>query len=355
MILGLVAASTMANATFAKGMAMVALGILLGCIGSDPATGMRRMTFNILPMADGVQIVALAMGLFGVPEVVYSIGKIRPEDVRTNKITFRSMVPTRDDWRRSWLPILRGTGLGSFFGVLPGTGPAIASFVGYALEKRLAKDPSRFGNGAIEGIASPEAANNAADQTAFIPTLMLGIPGSAAMAIMIGALMIQGISPGPNFIAQQPALFWGLVMSFWIGNLLLLLLNIPLIGIWVRLLQVPFHLLYPAIVLFICIGVYSVSSSSFDVWMVVGLGAMGIAMRMVGLPAAPLLLGFVLGPMMEEHFRRALMFSRGDLTTFFTSPLSGVIMLVTIVILLWSTFGHVRSRIRKRLPTPSEA
>jgi TctA family transporter len=287
--------------------------------------------------------------------VVYSIGKLRPEDVRTNKITFRSMVPTRDDWRRSWMPILRGTGLGSFFGILPGTGPAIASFVSYAVEKRVAKDPSRFGKGAIEGIASPEAANNAADQTAFIPTLMLGIPGSAAMAIMIGALMIQGISPGPNFITTQPALFWGLVMSFWIGNLLLVLLNIPLIGIWVRLLQVPFHFLYPAIVLFVCIGVYSVSSSSFDVWMVVGIGAFGIVMRMVNLPAAPLLLGFVLGPMMEEHFRRALMFSRGNLTTFFTSPLSCVIMMITGLIIVWGLFGHWRGRMRRRMAQAGEA
>ena len=355
MILGLVAASTMADASFAKGMAMVFLGLLLGCVGSDPAIGLRRMTFNVLPLADGIQIVALAMGLFGVPEVVYSIGKLRPEDVRTNKITFRSMVPTRDDWRRSWIPILRGTGLGSFFGILPGTGPAIASFVSYAVEKRVAKDPSRFGKGAIEGIASPEAANNAADQTAFIPTLMLGIPGSAAMAIMIGALMIQGISPGPNFITTQPALFWGLVMSFWIGNLLLVLLNIPLIGIWVRLLQVPFHFLYPAIVLFVCIGVYSVSSSSFDVWMVVGIGAFGIIMRMVNLPAAPLLLGFVLGPMMEEHFRRALMFSRGNLTTFFTSPLSCVIMMITGLIIVWGLFGHWRGRMRRRMAQAGEA
>lgn len=297
----------------------------------------------------------MAMGLFGIPEVVYTIGKLLSKDVRTHRVTFRSMIPTREDWLRSWMPILRGTGIGSFFGILPGTGPTIAAFVSYAIEKRFAKDPSRFGKGAIEGIASPEAANNAADQTAFIPTLMLGIPGSAAMAIMIGALMVQGISPGPNFIAAQPALFWGLVMSFWIGNLLLVLLNIPLIGIWIRLLQVPFHLLYPAIVLFVCIGVYSVHSSSFDVWMVVGLGALGIIMRTAKLPAAPLLLGFVLGPMMEEHFRRSLMFSRGDLTTFFTSPLSSIIMMISGLIIIWSLFGNWRGRARRRLEQANKA
>ncbi len=344
MVLGLVAASSMSNGPIVKGLAMVVLGILLGTVGTDLATGVRRMTFGMLPLADGISLVALAMGLFGITEVVSSIGRVTGKMLDPKSITFRSMLPTRDDWRRSWAPILRGSGLGSFFGTLPGTGPAIASFVAYAAEKKVARDPSRFGNGAIEGIAAPESANNAADQTAFIPTLMLGIPGSPAMAIMIGALMIQGVSPGPKFMVEQPSLFWGLIMSFWIGNLMLLILNIPLIGLWVRLLTVPFHWLYPAIVLFVCIGVYSVSNSAFDVWMVVAMGALGILMRAVDLPPAPLLLGFVLGPMMEEHFRRALMFSRGDATVFFTSPISGVVMAITAAILGWGMIGMWRNR-----------
>jgi TctA family transporter len=354
MLLGLVAASGMSGGDISKGLAMVSLGVLMGCVGSDPATGLQRMTFGSLDLADGIGLATLAMGVFGIAEVVYSVGKVVSNDPNTRRITFRSMVPTADDWRRSWAPILRGTGIGSFFGALPGTGPAIAAFVAYAVERRVSREPERFGKGAIEGVASPESANNAADQTAFIPTLMLGIPGSAPMAIMIGALMIQGIAPGPNFITNRPELFWGLVMSFWIGNLLLLILNIPLIGLWVRLLNVPFRWLYPSIVLFTCVGVFSVNSSTFDVWMVAALGFLGVIMRLTSLPPAPLLLGFVLGPMMEEHFRRTLIISRGDLSVFFTSPISGTIMALTATILAWSLFGVWRARGRMRLAIEEE-
>jgi TctA family transporter len=284
------------------------------------------------------------MGLFGIAEIIASVRMMGAARVDHKTVTYRSMIPTRDDVKRSVLPILRGTGIGSFFGALPGTGPAIAAFISYAVEKRLARDPERFGRGAIEGVASPESANNAADQTAFIPTLMLGIPGSAAMAIMIAAMMIQGIAPGPTIMTAQPELFWGLVMSFWIGNLMLLIMSVPLVGIWVRLLSIPFKWLYPAVLLFICIGVFSVNNSTFDIWMVVLLGGIGYLMRLADLPAAPLLLGFVLGPMMEEHFRRALMFSRGDFMTFLTRPISGTIFALTLAILVWGLVQTLRSR-----------
>lgn len=224
--------------------------------------------------------------------------------------------------------------IGSFFGTLPGTGPSIAAFMAYAIERRVAKQPERFGKGAIEGIMAPEAANNAADQTSFIPTLALGIPGSATMALMLGALMIHGIAPGPQLMTEQPSLFWGLVMSFWIGNVLLVILNVPLIGLWVRLLMVPYTLLFPAVLMFICIGTFSVNNSYFDVLLVVLFGAIGYGMRVLGFPAAPLLLGFVLGPMMEEHFRRAMLLSRGDFTTFIDRPISATVLGLTVFVLL---------------------
>jgi TctA family transporter len=344
MVLGLVAASTISSGSAVKAMAMVVLGLLLGTVGTDLATGVRRLTFGVPALADGISLVALAMGLFGIAEIIASVRIMGSARVDHRSVTYRSMIPTRDDVRRSTLPILRGTGIGAFFGALPGTGPAIAAFISYAVEKRLARDPERFGRGAIEGVASPESANNAADQTAFIPTLMLGIPGSAAMAIMIAAMMIQGIAPGPTIMTAQPELFWGLVMSFWIGNLMLLIMSVPLVGIWVRLLTIPFNWLYPAVLLFICVGVFSVNNSTFDIWMVVVLGGFGYLMRVADLPAAPLLLGFVLGPMMEEHFRRALMFSRGDYMTFLNRPISGTIFALTLAILAWGAVQALRAR-----------
>ena len=338
MLLGLVAAASMSTGSMVKGLAMVTFGVLLGTVGTDLSTGAYRFVFGVPKLADGIDIAALAMGLFGVAEIIVSVRPAGEVTVNARGITLRSMWPTREDLRRSAWPTLRGSAIGAFFGTLPGTGPAIATFFAYAAEKRVARDPSRFGRGAIEGVASPEAANNAAVQTAFIPTLMLGIPGSAAMAIMIAMLMIQGIAPGPTIMTQAPTLFWGLVMSFWIGNLILFAMSAPLIGIWVRLLTIPFALLYPAILMFICIGVYSVDNSVFDVWMVVVIGAFGWLARLSGLPAAPMLLGFVLGPMMEEHFRRALMLSRGDLTTFVTRPISGTVIGFIVAVVLLSAW-----------------
>jgi TctA family transporter len=335
MLLGLVAASNISQGSMIKGLIMVCLGVLFGIVGSDIYTGTRRYDFGIIDLADGINLIALAMGLFGVSEVISSIGKVDAKDVDPKSVRFSAMKPTRDDVRRSWFPMIRGSAIGSFFGTLPGTGPSIAAFMAYAIEKRVAKDPDRLGKGAIEGIMAPESANNAADQTSFIPTLALGIPGSATMALMLGALMIHGIAPGPQLMTEQPSLFWGLVMSFWIGNLLLLVLNIPLIGLWVRLLMVPYQWLFPAVLMFICIGTYSVNNSAFDVLLVALFGGLGYSMRLLGFPLAPMLLGFVLGPMMEEHFRRAMLLGRGEITTFIDRPISATILAITAIVLLW--------------------
>jgi len=342
MVLGLIAASAITTTAPIKGIAMVVFGLLLGCVGSDLETGVARFAFDIPELYDGIQLTVIAMGLFGVSEVVASIEGIRGARVDAKSITLRSMIPTSDDWRRSWMPILRGTLGGSFFGALPGTGGVIASFMAYALEKKISKEPERFGHGAIEGVVAPESANNAADQTAFIPTLTLGIPGNVIMALMIGALTIHGIVPGPQFMVQHPDMFWGLVMSFWIGNLILVILNIPLIGLWIRVLAVPYHLMYPAIIMFVCMGVYSVNNSHFDVIMVMIVGALGYSMRYLDLPAAPLILGFVLGPLMEENLRRALLIGRGDFAVLFNRPISGTIMAMAIALLLWAIYENYR-------------
>jgi len=260
----------------------------------------------------------------------------------------REMIPTRDDIRRSIGPMLRGAGIGSFFGILPGTGGLIASFMAYAVEKRVSRTPERFGHGAIEGVVAPEAANNAADQTAFIPTMTLGIPGSPVMAIMLSVLIIHNLVPGPKLMVEHADLFWGLIMSFWIGNLMLLVLNIPLIGLWVKVLAVPYHLLYPAIIMFVCIGVFSVQNAAFDVWLVVVFGFLGYFMRVLDFPAAPLLLGLVLGPIMEEQFRRAMILSHGDLATFIYHPISGTILGITAALLMFPIFDMIRRSYRRQ-------
>ena len=348
MLLGLVAASTISDSPPAKGYTMVVLGLLLGTVGIDLHSGVPRFQFGMLELSDGIELAALAMGLFGVPEVIASLRQGDRQLIEGARPTMRSMLPTRQEWRRSWGPIFRGTGIGMFFGTLPGVGPTISSFMAYAVEKRISKDPSRFGKGAIEGIAAPEAANNAGDQTSFIPTMTLGIPGSATMAIMLGVLMIHGITPGPSLMTQRPDVFWGLVMSFWVGNLLLLVINIPLVGIWVRMLTIPYHYLYPAILMFVCMGVYSVGNSSFDVFVVLAFAALGYAMRVTGFPAVPLLLGFVLGPLMEQNFRTAMIMFRGDLTGFLTHPISGVIIVLTVLVaagaLVPAILTHVKGR-----------
>ena len=344
LLFGLLAAGTVAQGSPVKGLAMVVLGLLIGTIGTDLNSGAVRYDLGFYELQDGVNIVVVAMGLFGITEVIASIN-LPMGDVFEKKITLRSMLPTREDVRRSVLPILRGTAVGSVFGPLPGTGPSLASFMSYVLEKRVARDPSRFGRGAIEGIASPEASNNAAVQTAFVPTLALGIPGTATMAIMMGALMIHGIQPGPRMMSQHPEVFWGVVASFWIGNVMLLILNIPLIGIWVSMLRIPYRYLYPAILVLICIGVFSIRNNVFDVWLVLFFGLLGYAMRLLDFEPAPLLIGYVLGPILEENLRRSLLLFRGDYMGFMERPISASLIIgaaVLLAVVIWSRFRPAR-------------
>jgi TctA family transporter len=348
MVLGLVAASTIANASPSKGLSMVVLGMLIATVGIDSQSGIGRFTFGSLSLLEGFGISAMAMGLFGIGEILTSVGAERNAKIDATSAQMKNMMPTRDDWSRSWKPAIRGSSIGAFFGALPGTGPSIAAFMAYAVEKRVSKTPEKFGTGMVEGIVAPETANNSADQTAFIPTLTLGIPGSATMALMLGALMVHGIQPGPTLIAEQPALFWGLVMSFWIGNLILLVLNLPLIGLWVRLLLIPYHYLYPAILVFVCIGAYSVRANPADVFMVLGFGVMGYLMRLGNMPAAPLLLGFVLGPLIEAQFRRAMVLARGDFGDILTRPIAGTVLAISGLMLVWTLYGALRHLSRNR-------
>lgn len=350
MLLGLIAASTLSQGSPVKGIAMVLVGLCLGMVGTDVQTGQQRYTFGIPELSDGFNLVAIAMGLFGVGEVINSVNKIRDQKAdQRQKITFRSMVPTKDDWSRFWGPMIRGTGVGSFFGALPGTGSAISAFMAYAVEKKVAKDPSRFGKGAVEGVVAPEAANNAASQTAFIPTLTLGIPGDAVMALMLGAMIIAGVQPGPRLITEHPEIFWGLIASFWIGNVLLVILNLPLIGMWVKLLQIPYRFLFPSILMFISIGVFSVNNNTFDIFMVLIFGVFGYFLMLLRFEPAPLLLGYILGPLMEEHLRRAMLLSRGDATVFITRPISGAFILVTVLLLSWAIYAAVKGRVNAKM------
>ncbi len=342
MLLGLVAASTVSAGSAVKGLAMVVLGLILGTVGMDINSGVNRFDFDIAELWDGVSLVALAMGVFGVAEVIASVNR-KQDELGTRKISLRDMMPACEEVRRSIAPILRGTGIGCFFGALPGTGGAIASFMSYAVEKRVAKDGSRFGKGAIEGVAAPEAANNAAAQTAFIPTLSFGIPGDVVMTLMLGALVLHGIQPGPRLVHEQPELFWGLVMSFATGNLMLVILNLPLIGIWVSMLRIPYRALYPAVLIFVCLGVYSVNNNAFDIYMVAFFGVVGYLMIILEFNPAPMLLGFVMGPMMEKNLRRALLLSRGDLAVFIERPISAAILLACAVLLVWALWGSIRT------------
>lgn len=347
MLLGLIAASALASGSPAKGLAMVVLGLLLGTVGTDINSGVARFDFGVSELMDGINLVALAMGLFGIAEVMSSVNLSRDGQVK-EKITMRKMMPTGKEARQSILPMLRGTGVGSFFGALPGTGASIASFMSYAMEKKIAKDPSRFGQGAIEGLCAPESANNAAAQTAFVPTLSLGIPGDAVMALMLGALIIHGIQPGPLLMTQQPDLFWGLIVSFGIGNIMLMILNIPLIGLWVAILRIPYSVLYPAILVFISLGVYSVNNNTFDIWMVAVVGVLGYLLSVLRFVAAPLLLGFVLGPLMEENLRRALLLSRGDMAVFIERPISAGFLAFGALLILMAIWGQLKQAMKAR-------
>ncbi|MCR8724656.1 tripartite tricarboxylate transporter permease [Frigidibacter sp. ROC022] len=335
-VMAIVAASAFANHGLVRALTMTAIGLLIGMVGIDLNSGVERYTFGAMSLYDGMPIVALAIGLFGLPEVLSNLALPTPPKAPKVRIRMRDFLPSRDEWRRSVPSMGRGMTVGSVMGIMPGAGSLIASFISYSVERNSSKTPEEFGEGAIEGVAGPETANNAAIQTAFIPTLSLGVPGDSTMAIVLAALIFHGISPGPNFPIEHPDIFWGLIVSFLIGNLMLLVLNLPMIGLWVRVLSIPYTVLVPCIVVFSCIGVYSVRYSTVDILLVAGFGLFGYLARLFRLDAPPLLLGFVLGPMMEENFRRTLLLSRGDVSAFFNTPLVLGIYGATILLLVWT-------------------
>ena len=340
MVMGLIFAVVLAGGSIIKALAMIMLGLLLSTVGTDLETGDQRMTFGQPFLWDGIDFAVLAMGVFGIAEILRNLGQ--PEDRNLVRATIGRLLPSRAELRQSLAPILRGTLLGSAFGILPGNGAILAPFASYAMEKKLADDPSRFGKGAIEAVAGPESANNAGAQTSFIPLLTLGIPANAVMALMVGAMTIQGIIPGPQVMTGNPSLFWGMIASMWIGNLMLLVINLPLVGLWVKLLQVPYRLLFPAILVFCCIGIYSINAQVTDVLFIGLFGLAGFLLIRCGFEPAPMLLGFVLGKLMEENLRRALILSRGSLTTFVTEPISAGLLAVSFILLVVAIVPNIR-------------
>lgn len=351
MLMGLVAASSATSSSQLKGIAMVLAGILAGLVGVDVQTGGERYTFGIRQLYDGIGLVVLALGLFGVSEIIRASAAAETGAAMSRAVRLRDLIPNRAELHASRFSIPRGAVVGAFFGTLPGTGGLIAAFMAYMWEQRRSATPEKFGQGAVEGVVAPEAANNAADQTAFIPTLTLGIPGSASMALMLGILIIHGITPGPRLVTEHAGLFWTLIMSFWIGNILLLVINIPLIGLWTRLLSIPYKWLAPAILVFCCFGIFTATGDVFYIYVMLVVGVIGYLLRAAEYPLAPLLLGFVLGPLMEENFRRALLVARGDWTVFFTRPISAIFLALAGLILLYGLVGLAR---RPRKTPPGE-
>jgi len=342
MVLGLVAATVLAHGSLMKAIAMVLLGLLLGLIGTDVNSGVLRFAFGISELADGIGFVTVAMGMFGLAEIIANLEQKGDREVFTGKVG--KLMPSKEDWKRIWAPILRGTFLGSALGILPGGGALLASFGAYTLEKKVSKNSAEFGKGAIEGVAAPEAANNAGAQTSFIPLLTLGIPSNAVMALMIGAMMIQGIAPGPQVMTERPQLFWGMIASMWIGNLMLVVLNLPLIGMWIKLLTVPYRILYPSILVFMAIGVFSLSNNPFDVFLMAMFGLLGYICVKLECEPAPMILGFILGPLMEENLRRAMLLSRGDPLVFFQKPISASFLVVSIILLVIIALPNIRKK-----------
>ena len=344
MLLGLVGAVVLASGSLLKAVAMIVLGLLLGMVGTDVNSGTPRFTFDIPELADGIGFIVIAMGVFGYGEIIMNLSKSESErQVFTTKVT--GLWPTKEDFRNMVPAVLRGTTLGSALGILPGGGAIMASFAAYTLEKKTRLRPGEvpFGEGNIRGVAAPESANNAAAQTSFIPLLTLGIPPNAVMALMVGAMTIHNIQPGPLVMTSNPDLFWGLIASMWVGNVMLAILNLPLIGIWIKVLSVPYRWLFPAIVLFCAIGVYSTNNNTFDVWMVGIFGVIGYLFVKLGAEPAPLLLGYVLGPMMEEYLRRTLLLSRGDWSVFVTRPLSASLLVAAMLLLAMVLLPAVKS------------
>jgi putative tricarboxylic transport membrane protein len=340
MVLGLIGAVVLAHGSLVKAIAMIVLGLLLGIVGTDVNSGVERFTFGIPELSDGIGVVVVAMGLFGFAEIILNLQSTEKREIIRTKLT--GIWLSKRQLREAAPAVLRGTALGSMLGVLPGGGAMLSSFASYSIEKKIARDPSRFGKGAIQGVAGPEAANNAGAQTSFIPLLTLGIPENAVMAMMVGAMTIHNIQPGPQVMTSNPQLFWGLIASMWVGNLMLVVLNLPLIGIWIKLLSVPYRMLYPAILLFCSIGVYTVNNTSFDVMQTAFFGALGVLFAKLECEPAPLLLGFVLGPMMEENLRRALLLSRGDPSVFATRPISAGLLAAAIMLVLVIAVPNIR-------------
>ncbi|HZH18884.1 MAG TPA: tripartite tricarboxylate transporter permease [Geodermatophilus sp.] len=341
-VLGLIASITLASGSTLKALAMIVLGLALGTVGQDIATGAPRFTFGQRELFGGLEFVSLAVGLFGVAEILRNLEGSMTRSVMVKKV--ENLWLTKEDFRRIRMPVLRGTALGSALGVLPGAGHVLASFISYSTEKRASKRPQEFGKGAIEGVAGPESANNAAAQTSFIPLLTLGLPSNSIMALLIGALLIQGIVPGPEVINDEPELFWGLIVSFWIGNLFLVLLNLPLIGLWVKMLAIPYRVLFPAIIAFAAIGTYSISLNAYDVYAIAFFAVLGYVLIKLGCEPAPLLLGFILGPLLERYLRRALTISQGDATVFLTRPLSLTLLILAVVAFVVAVLPTVRRK-----------
>jgi len=342
MVLGLVFAVVLARGSVLKALAMIMMGLLMSTVGSDIETGQSRLAFDIPELADGIGFVVVAMGVFGYAEIMRNLETTESREIVQAKVT--GLMPTMKDLKDSSGAIARGTILGSILGILPGGGAVIAAFAAYTFEKKMSKTPERFGHGAIEGVAAPESANNAAAQTSFIPLLTLGIPPNAVMALMVGAMTIHGIVPGPQVMTKQPELFWGLIASMWIGNLMLVVINLPLVGLWVRLLRVPYRMLFPAILIFCAIGVYSINNAPADAVMVAAFGLVGYWLVKHDFEPAPMLLGFVLGPLMEENLRRAMLIARGDPSTFFTRPISGVLLALAMLLLVLALLPMIRKK-----------
>ncbi|VVT15269.1 tripartite tricarboxylate transporter permease [Rhizobium sp. EC-SD404] len=341
-VLGLLASIALAHGSVLKALAMIVLGLLLGMVGQDIYTGTPRFTFGFFELYSGINFVSVAVGVFGVAEILRNLENETTREVLVKKV--ENLWLTKDDFKRIIAPVLRGTALGSVLGILPGGGHVLSSFASYSLEKRVSKHPETFGKGAIEGVAGPESANNAGAQTSFIPMLTLGIPAHPVMALMIGAFIIQGITPGPNVINDEPVLFWGIIVSMWVGNLMLVLLNLPLIGLWVKLLTIPYKVLFPAIIAFACIGCYSINLNVFDVYAIVVFGFIGYLLVKLGCEPAPLLLGFVLGPLLEEHLRRAMIISRGDPMIFVERPISAVLLAFAVAAVIVAVLPSVRKK-----------
>ncbi len=331
MVLGLVASIVLAHGSLLHALGMVVFGLLLGLVGTDVNSGTMRYSFGLPELADGINFVVVAMGVFGLGEIISNLENEHDRDLMVKKVT--GLMLTKDDFKDIAAPVLRGTALGSMLGILPGGGAMLSSFSAYALEKKVSKNAANFGKGAIQGVAAPESANNAGAQASFIPMLTLGIPSNPVMALMIGAMIIQGIQPGPSVMTEQPALFWGLIVSMWIGNLFLVILNLPLIGLWVKMVQVPYHLLYPAIIVFCAIGVFSLSNTTTDVYFMALFGFLGYIFRKLECEPAPMLLGFILGPMMEEFLRRALLLSKGNPMVLVTRPISATMLVLAAIAL----------------------